>query len=108
MRISIRRCLSILRNTSDGNELAMPLPMPWKKGAYYSCLSIVLVDWMNVDLKGIGARAGSRSLKLIRQEPVLLLSSMHVGGLGSTSYQCQWICIEIKYVLAIREVPLRY
>jgi len=24
MRISIRRCLSILRNTSDGNELAVP------------------------------------------------------------------------------------
>jgi len=24
MRIRIRRCLSILRNTSDGNELAMP------------------------------------------------------------------------------------
>jgi len=31
MRISIRRCLSILRNTSDGNELALPLPMPWKE-----------------------------------------------------------------------------
>jgi len=25
MRISIRRCLSMLRNTSDGNELALPL-----------------------------------------------------------------------------------
>jgi len=24
LRISIRRCLSILRNTSDGNELALP------------------------------------------------------------------------------------
>jgi len=24
MRISIRRCLSMLRNTSDGNELAVP------------------------------------------------------------------------------------
>jgi len=24
MRISIRRCLSMLRNTSDGNELALP------------------------------------------------------------------------------------
>jgi len=31
MRISIRRCLSMLRNTSDGNELAMPLPMPLVK-----------------------------------------------------------------------------
>jgi len=31
MRISIRRCLSMLRNTSDGNELAMPLPMPIKE-----------------------------------------------------------------------------
>jgi len=30
MRISIRRCLSMLRNTSDGNELAVPLPMPSK------------------------------------------------------------------------------
>jgi len=28
MRISIRRCLSMLRNTSYGNELALPLPMP--------------------------------------------------------------------------------
>jgi len=27
MRISIRRCLSMLRNTGDGNELALPLPM---------------------------------------------------------------------------------
>jgi len=26
MRISIRRCLSMLRNTSDGNELALPAP----------------------------------------------------------------------------------
>jgi len=25
MRISIRRCLSMLRNTGDGNELAIPL-----------------------------------------------------------------------------------
>jgi len=24
MRISIRRCLSMLRNTGDGNELALP------------------------------------------------------------------------------------
>jgi len=24
MRISIRRCLSMLRNTRDGNELALP------------------------------------------------------------------------------------
>jgi len=32
IRSSIRRCLSMLRNTSDGNELAMPLPMP-SKGA---------------------------------------------------------------------------
>jgi len=31
MRISIRRCLSMLRNTGGGNELAMPLPMPWKE-----------------------------------------------------------------------------
>jgi len=31
MRISIRRCLSMLRNTSDGNELALPLPMPSKE-----------------------------------------------------------------------------
>jgi len=31
MRISIRRCLSMLRNTSNGNELAMPLPMPIKE-----------------------------------------------------------------------------
>jgi len=31
MRISIRRCLSMLRNTSDGNELAVPLPMPVKE-----------------------------------------------------------------------------
>jgi len=30
MRISIRRCLSMLRNTGDGNELALPLPMPIK------------------------------------------------------------------------------
>jgi len=28
MRISIRRCLSMLRNTRNGNELAVPLPMP--------------------------------------------------------------------------------
>jgi len=27
MRISIRRCLSMFRNTSNGNELAVPLPM---------------------------------------------------------------------------------
>jgi len=27
-RISTRRCLSMLRDTSNGNELAMPLPMP--------------------------------------------------------------------------------
>jgi len=27
MRISIRRCLSMLRNTRDGNELALQLPM---------------------------------------------------------------------------------
>jgi len=32
IRSSIRRCLSILRNTSAGNELALPLPMP-SKGA---------------------------------------------------------------------------
>jgi len=31
MRISIRRCLSMPRNTSDGNELAMPLPMPFNE-----------------------------------------------------------------------------
>jgi len=30
MRISIRRCLSMLRNTGDGNELALALPMPGK------------------------------------------------------------------------------
>jgi len=31
MRISIRRCMSMLRNTSDVNELAVPPPMPSKK-----------------------------------------------------------------------------
>jgi len=31
MRISIRRCLSMLRNTSDGNELAMPATNAYKK-----------------------------------------------------------------------------
>jgi len=36
MRISIRRCLSMLRNTSDGNELAVPLPMP-SKGHSVGC-----------------------------------------------------------------------
>jgi len=31
MRISIRRCLSMLRNTSDGNELALPATNAWKE-----------------------------------------------------------------------------
>jgi len=39
MRISIRRCLSMLRNTSDGNELAVPLPMPWKEHSV-GCLQV--------------------------------------------------------------------
>jgi len=34
MRISIRRCLSMLRNASDGNDLALPLPMPYKDIVY--------------------------------------------------------------------------
>jgi len=37
IRSSTRRCLSMLRNTRDGNELALPLPMPMKR-------SIVLVN----------------------------------------------------------------
>jgi len=39
LRISIRRCLSMLRNTGDGNEQAMPLSMPTEKvlsGILYS------------------------------------------------------------------------
>jgi len=40
MRISIRRCLSMLRNTSDGNELAVPLPMPIQEHSV-SCLYMV-------------------------------------------------------------------
>jgi len=31
MRISIRRCLSMLRNTSNGNELAMPATNAYPK-----------------------------------------------------------------------------
>jgi len=31
MRISIRRCLSMLRNTVDGNGLALPASMPTKE-----------------------------------------------------------------------------
>jgi len=38
MRIRIRRCLSMLRNTSDGNELALPLPMPSKGDSGGACI----------------------------------------------------------------------
>jgi len=31
MRIRIRRCLSMLRNTSDGNELALPATNAFQK-----------------------------------------------------------------------------
>jgi len=31
LRISIRRCLSMLRNTSDGNELALPATNAYSK-----------------------------------------------------------------------------
>jgi len=48
MRISIRRCLSMLRNTSDGNELAVPLQCLVKKhsmvvGILYALLKKGLV-----------------------------------------------------------------
>jgi len=38
MRISIRRCLSMLRNTSDGNELAMPATNASQKEHSIGCL----------------------------------------------------------------------
>jgi len=42
MRISIRRCLNMLRNTGNGNELAVPLSMPCKEHSvdtgYWICL----------------------------------------------------------------------
>jgi len=40
MRISIRRCLSMLRNTSDGNELAMSATNAYQRehsvGSWYT------------------------------------------------------------------------
>jgi len=42
MRISIRRCLSMLRNTVYGNELALPLPIPSKEhsvGCWYTVMT---------------------------------------------------------------------
>jgi len=49
MRISIRRCLSMLRNTSDGNELALPLPMPSKEHS---------VGWLGTVVAGLQGRPG--------------------------------------------------
>jgi len=48
MRISIRRCLSMLRNTRYGNELALPLPMPSKEHSVDSWLlySAVIGCWV--------------------------------------------------------------
>jgi len=49
MRISIRRCLSMLRNTSNGNELAVPLPMPKEEhsvGYLVSCIGCVRTAWV--------------------------------------------------------------
>jgi len=46
MRISIRRCLSMLRKTSDGNELAVPAPNACKEhsvGNWYTASREVLV-----------------------------------------------------------------
>jgi len=37
MRISIRRCLSMLRNTSDGNELAVPATNAYRKEHSVGC-----------------------------------------------------------------------
>jgi len=48
MRISIRRCLSMLRNTSDGNELALPATNAYLKGHSIGCLNGKVV-WYAVD-----------------------------------------------------------
>jgi len=42
MRISIRRCLSMLRNTSDGNELAMPATNAYRRhsGGLVYCMEL--------------------------------------------------------------------
>jgi len=45
MRISIRRCLSMLRNTRNGNELALPAINAFKEhsiGCWYTVMCLVL------------------------------------------------------------------
>jgi len=42
MRISIRRCLSMLRNTSDGNALAVPATNAYQKEHSVSCFFTIV------------------------------------------------------------------
>jgi len=70
MRISIRRCLSMLRNTSDGNELALPATNAYQKKEYS------VASWYTVCLgsrtawllaTGIGCCSASLPLRGIMQ-----------------------------------------
>jgi len=82
MRISIRRCLSMLRNTSDGNELAVPAT-----NAYQT--SIVLGCWYTVIYLDSGEIAWVLDTVLVQavyaQQPATMLSADRSHDIGDGS-----------------------
>jgi len=80
MRISIRRCLSILRNTSDGNELALPLPMPAKEHSVSCSNSTFSCACVGVPRTSAGRCAGIDRVVVVSRAAIVTFPAAALPG----------------------------